>query len=343
MFTWYFFPPHLTFASIPACILCPSRELASQIYVEVSRYSRPFRMRVAGVFGGMNKHEQFKAMKAGTEVMIGTPGRVMDLFEMRAFTFTHCSYLVIDEADKMLWMGFEEQVRSLVGQIRPDRQTLLFTATLNLRMEKLAASLLRNPIKVQVGAAGLSSNANVVQRLVGLSIEVEAACDRDRDGDGGGDGGAGAGVASGRDTGARAGSGREDAHSIKWQWLRTRLLGLLQGYGVMALERDEKEEGGDSTLKSSSLRSFSLGDTHAQLLIFVATREGCDRLSALINRQLLARPRAGPAEADGPARPLHGDRVQAERSVTIKDFKVGTHNGLRFLLCICLLCYLTLA
>ncbi len=80
--------------------------------------------------GGENKHEQWKSLKAGTDIIVATPGRLMELIQKKATNLDRCTYVVVDEADKMFNMGFEKQIRSILKNIRPDRQTLLFTATL---------------------------------------------------------------------------------------------------------------------------------------------------------------------------------------------------------------------
>src|SRR5262249_53381285 len=107
-------------------IVAPTRELADQIFVETKKFAKPYKLAVTAVFGGMNKHEQFKALKAGCEIVVATPGRWLDLITMQATNCKRITYLVLDEADRMLAMGFEKQVRSIVGQIRPDRQSTWF-------------------------------------------------------------------------------------------------------------------------------------------------------------------------------------------------------------------------
>ena len=116
-----------------ALILAPTRELAEQIVKEARRFAKPLGVRCTAVFGGVGKYEQFKELKAGAELVVGTPGRLIELIGTKgALSMTRVTYVVIDEADRMFSLGFEQQVRSVVGQVRPDRQTLLFSATFRL-------------------------------------------------------------------------------------------------------------------------------------------------------------------------------------------------------------------
>ena len=116
-----------------ALILAPTHELAEQIVKEARRFAKPLGVRCTAVFGGVGKYEQFKELKAGAELVVGTPGRLIELIGTKgALSMTRVTYVVIDEADRMFSLGFEQQVRSVVGQVRPDRQTLLFSATFRL-------------------------------------------------------------------------------------------------------------------------------------------------------------------------------------------------------------------
>ena len=116
-----------------ALILAPTHELAEQIVKEARRFAKPLGVRCTAVFGGVGKYEQFKELKAGAELVVGTPGRLIELIGTKgALSMSRVTYVVIDEADRMFSLGFEQQVRSVVGQVRPDRQTLLFSATFRL-------------------------------------------------------------------------------------------------------------------------------------------------------------------------------------------------------------------
>ncbi|CAI5984533.1 unnamed protein product [Closterium sp. NIES-65] len=153
----------------PIALICaPTRELAAQIHAEARRFAKPLNLRVAGVFGGMSKFEQFKELKGGVEVVVATPGRLIDMLKMKALSLRRCTFLVLDEADMMFHLGFEPQVRAIVAQIRPDRQTLLFSATMPRRIERLARDILTHPVRIAVGEVG-AANTDVRQQVVVLA------------------------------------------------------------------------------------------------------------------------------------------------------------------------------
>lgn len=152
--------PELVKEEGPIGVICaPTRELAQQIYIEAKK---PHGIRVSGVYGGMSKLEQLKELKAGCELVVATSGRLIDMLKMKAVTMHRATYLVLDEADRMFDLGFEPQIRSIVGQIRPDRQTLLFSATMPRRVERLAREILSNPVRVTVGEIG-KANEDITQ------------------------------------------------------------------------------------------------------------------------------------------------------------------------------------
>ena len=129
-------------------------------------------MRCTAVFGGVGKYEQFKELKAGVEVLVATPGRLIELIGTKgALSMARVTYVVIDEADRMFSLGFEQQVRSIVGQVRPGRQTLLFSATFKPNLERLARDVLTEPVRVTVGEAG-DANEDVTQVVEVLATEA---------------------------------------------------------------------------------------------------------------------------------------------------------------------------
>ncbi|KAH9621462.1 hypothetical protein KSS87_011600 [Heliosperma pusillum] len=165
--------PELDKGEGPIGVICaPTRELAHQIYLEAKKFSKSYGLRVSAVYGGMSKLEQFKELKAGAEIVVATPGRLIDLLKMKALTMKRATYLVLDEADRMFDLGFEPQIRSIVGQIRPDRQTLLFSATMPRRVEKLAREILSDPVRVTVGEIGMA-NEDITQVVQVLPSDAE--------------------------------------------------------------------------------------------------------------------------------------------------------------------------
>ncbi|CAO3615798.1 unnamed protein product [Mucor fragilis] len=144
-------------------ILAPTRELAVQIYQEARKFAKAYGLKVAAVYGGSSKLEQFRDLRSGTvEILVATPGRLIDMIKMKATNLKRVSYLVLDEADRMFDLGFEPQVRSICDNVRPDRQTLLFSATFQKRIEFLARSVTSDPIRINVGTTG-QANEDITQ------------------------------------------------------------------------------------------------------------------------------------------------------------------------------------
>ncbi|GFZ13805.1 P-loop containing nucleoside triphosphate hydrolases superfamily protein [Actinidia rufa] len=165
--------PELEKEEGPIGVICaPTRELAHQIYLEAKKFAKSHGIRVSAVYGGMSKLDQFKELKAGCEIVVATPGRLIDMLKMKALTMLRATYLVLDEADRMFDLGFEPQIRSIVGQIRPDRQTLLFSATMPRKVEKLAREILTDPIRVTVGEVGMA-NEDITQVVQVIPSDAE--------------------------------------------------------------------------------------------------------------------------------------------------------------------------
>ncbi|CAD7947284.1 unnamed protein product [Amoebophrya sp. A25] len=142
-----------------ALILCPTQDLAVQIEREIYKFGKKSAgLRSVTLAGGLSKKEQFKMCKKGCEIVVGSPGRVMDLIKMKAIGLQRVTYLVLDEADRMLDMGFEYQVTSIVKNVRPDRQTLLFSATFPPKIEMLAQNYLTRAVRIMVGQTGKSAD-----------------------------------------------------------------------------------------------------------------------------------------------------------------------------------------
>ncbi|XP_055082590.1 probable ATP-dependent RNA helicase DDX46 [Periophthalmus magnuspinnatus] len=154
-------------------IMTPTRELALQITKECKKFSKPLGLRVVCVYGGTGISEQIAELKRGAEIIVCTPGRMIDMLGANSGRVTNLrrvTYVVLDEADRMFDMGFEPQVMRIVDNIRPDRQTVMFSATFPRAMEALARRILSKPIEVQVG--GRSVVCSDVEQHV-LVIEEE--------------------------------------------------------------------------------------------------------------------------------------------------------------------------
>jgi ATP-dependent RNA helicase RhlE len=147
-----------------ALILAPTRELAMQVEASFHKYSRHAELDVVPVFGGVPLEPQEEKLRAGVDVVVATPGRLIDHLERQNVVFDDLEVLVLDEADRMLDMGFAPQINRIVDQVPPYRQTLLFSATMPPEVEALARKYLRRPIVVQVGRR--SGAASTVQHAV---------------------------------------------------------------------------------------------------------------------------------------------------------------------------------
>lgn len=121
-----------------ALILAPTRELAVQTQQECTKFGSNSRIRNTAIYGGAPKGPQIRDLQRGVEIVIATPGRLIDMLETQKTNLRRVTYLVMDEADRMLDMGFEPQIRKIVSQIRPERQTLMFSATWPKDVQKLA-------------------------------------------------------------------------------------------------------------------------------------------------------------------------------------------------------------
>ncbi|KAJ3636433.1 hypothetical protein Zmor_003888, partial [Zophobas morio] len=159
--------PELPMEEGPIGLICaPTRELAQQIFVEAKRFSSCYGFRVVAVYGGDSKYEQTKSLKDGAEIVVATPGRLIDHAKTlkQNFSFFRVTFLVLDEADRMFDLGFEPQVKSIVQNTRPDRQTMLFSATFKGKVEKLARECLTDPVRIVIGDVG-EANEDVTQHV----------------------------------------------------------------------------------------------------------------------------------------------------------------------------------
>ncbi len=149
-------------------ILEPTRELAAQVAENFEKYGKNHDLKMALLIGGVQMGDQVKALKDGVDVLIATPGRLMDLFERGKILLTGCDLLVIDEADRMLDMGFIPDIETICSKLPANRQTLLFSATMPPVIKKLADKFLTNPKYIEV-ARPASSNLNIAQHKVAVS------------------------------------------------------------------------------------------------------------------------------------------------------------------------------
>lgn len=144
--------------TVRALILAPTRELAKQIQDNLKMFQGGGHLKINMVVGGLSMNTQRKALERGTDILVATPGRLIDLMEQKAVTLKDASYLVLDEADQMLDMGFIHALRQIAKVLPEQRQTLLFSATMPKLMEELAATYLDHPRKVQVSPPGKTAD-----------------------------------------------------------------------------------------------------------------------------------------------------------------------------------------
>ena len=138
-------------SGIRALLIAPTRELAAQIDENIRAYARHLPVRAATVFGGVSERPQIEALRSGVDLLVATPGRLLDLMDRRLCDFSRLNYLVLDEAERMLDMGFLPDVRRIVQALPRKRQTLLFSATLSREIEAVTHEFLHSPRTVQIG------------------------------------------------------------------------------------------------------------------------------------------------------------------------------------------------
>jgi ATP-dependent RNA helicase RhlE len=131
-------------------VLTPTRELAVQVGKSFTTYGRNIRLRHALVYGGVSQHPQTRSLQKGVDILVATPGRLMDLMEQGHIDLSGVEFLVLDEVDRMLDMGFVHDVRRIASSLPKQRQTALFTATLTKDVERIAADFVKDPVRVSV-------------------------------------------------------------------------------------------------------------------------------------------------------------------------------------------------
>ncbi|MHA8063829.1 DEAD/DEAH box helicase [Aquirufa aurantiipilula] len=149
---------------IRSLILTPTRELAIQIGESFESYGRNTNLRYKVIFGGVSQHGQVEALRAGVDILVATPGRLLDLMNQKIISLQNIQFFVLDEADRMLDMGFVHDVKKVIARLPQRRQSLFFSATMPPAIVELANSILHNPSKVEV--TPVSSTANTINQVV---------------------------------------------------------------------------------------------------------------------------------------------------------------------------------
>src|SRR5689334_12784533 len=150
-----------------ALVVAPTRELVVQIEENVRAYAKHVPLRMATVFGGVSERPQIEALRSGVDLVVATPGRLIDLMDQRVADLSGVEFLVLDEADRMLDMGFLPSIRRIVKALPQKRQTLMFSASLSHEIEKLTHQFQRSPRIVQIGR-----RANPVEAIAQLAYEI---------------------------------------------------------------------------------------------------------------------------------------------------------------------------
>ena len=149
---------------IRALVLTPTRELAAQVYENVREYSEYLDIRSMVIFGGVNQKPQISALRSGVDVLVATPGRLLDLQNQGALSLGKIEFLVLDEADRMLDMGFLRDIKKILQLVPKERQTLLFSATFSPEIKSFASSILKNPIAVEAAPENTTAE-KVIQKV----------------------------------------------------------------------------------------------------------------------------------------------------------------------------------
>jgi len=159
-------------------IICPSRELAKQTYDVIQYFANKMResghpaLRTLLCIGGVNMHDQESQIRNGVHMVVATPGRLLDMLNKKRFTLSLCKYLCLDEADRLIDLGFEEDIRNVMDHFTGQRQTLLFSATMPKKIQSFAKSALVCPVEVNVGRAG-AANLDVFQEVEYVKEEAK--------------------------------------------------------------------------------------------------------------------------------------------------------------------------
>jgi len=150
--------------NIDVLILTPTRELAIQIGDSIAAYGRHLRLKHLVIFGGVSQHAQVNSIRNGIDILVATPGRLLDLMQQGFISLSNIKFFVLDEADRMLDMGFIHDVKKIIAKLPVKRQSLFFSATMPPEISQLADMLLKNPVKVEV--TPISSTAEMIQQAV---------------------------------------------------------------------------------------------------------------------------------------------------------------------------------
>jgi len=155
---------HPKYRPLRALVLTPTRELAAQVHDNIREYSKYVNIKSTVIFGGVNAKPQISTLKNGIDILVATPGRLLDLHDRKALSFRRIEVLILDEADRMLDMGFVRDINKIISFMPSKRQNLMFSATFSNDIKKLASGILKNPVSVET--APQNSTAKKVTHIV---------------------------------------------------------------------------------------------------------------------------------------------------------------------------------
>ncbi|MEH6733654.1 DEAD/DEAH box helicase [Shewanella sp.] len=164
---------HIHLTPITALVLVPTRELAQQVHSSIEQYAYGSSVTSVMVYGGVSIGEQIRLLANGTNILVATPGRLLDLLRKRALSLSQLTHLVFDEADRMLDMGFKDEIVEVLKRLPSTRQTLLFSATLDDRMLSFSRRLLRSPQVIEVAQRNTTASS-IVERV--FNVDANRKC-----------------------------------------------------------------------------------------------------------------------------------------------------------------------
>jgi len=165
---------HLSHRPIRALILTPTRELAAQVYANIKEYSEFLDLRSAVIFGGVNQNPQAAQIRQGLDILVATPGRLIDLQNQGLISLSKVEILVLDEADRMLDMGFLRDIERIIKVLPSKRQNLMFSATFSKDIKKLAMGILQHPVQVEATPENTTVDA-IIQKIYPCAKEKKTA------------------------------------------------------------------------------------------------------------------------------------------------------------------------
>jgi len=159
---------------VRALVLTPTRELAAQVHDSVTTYGKHLSLKSAVVFGGVKINPQMQKLRGGVDVLVATPGRLLDLFNQNAIRFSQLEILVLDEADRMLDMGFIRDIKKILAALPKHRQNLLFSATFSGEIRRLSGGILHDPVQIEVSPRNAAAKS-VKQSIIEVDKTSKAA------------------------------------------------------------------------------------------------------------------------------------------------------------------------